>query len=251
MRMNPIAKKILKIAIGCLWWAVLIALALTLFSIMGSKLRGEVPRVLGYSVMKIISGSMGDTIPEGSYILIKECDPSLIAKGDIICFLSDDSAIRGFPNTHRVVEEPLLTEEGFEFVTRGDANPANDTVTAKGSRLVGKYVRQLPAVTRFAEALEGGMMIGIMAALLLGIVSIFTFGSIISGKDDPQKAEKAAGETADEKSREDGISEMLCELRAKGGDISLMARELEERGIDISEYINSSGRHPASEDADE
>ena len=155
------AKKI----IGVIWWVLIIGLGLLMFSIIGAKMRGEVPRIGGYSIMKIISGSMEDEIPEGSYILIREIDPAEVGEGDIITFYSSDYMIYGLPNTHRVVEPPIVTDEGIEFVTKGDANPINDKVTAKGEDLIGIYVRRLDGLTKFSEALEGGGMFIIMIVL--------------------------------------------------------------------------------------
>lgn len=151
--------------IGVIWWVLIIGLGLLMFSIIGAKMRGEVPKIGGYSIMKIISGSMEDEIPEGAYILIREIDPAEVREGDIITFYSSDYMIYGLPNTHRVVEPPIVTDGGIEFVTKGDANPINDKVTAKGEDLIGIYVRRLDGLTKFSNALEGGGMFIIMIVL--------------------------------------------------------------------------------------
>ena len=156
---------VIKKTLGALWWVLIIGLALLMFSIIGAKMRGEVPKVFGHSVMKIVSGSMETEIPEGSYILIKEIDPAEVREGDVITFFSSDYAIYGLPNTHRVVEPPIVTDGGIEFVTRGDANPTNDKVTARGDRLIGIYVRRLDGLTEFASALDGGGMMILMLVL--------------------------------------------------------------------------------------
>lgn len=156
---------VIKKTLGALWWVLIIGLAILMFSIIGAKMRGEVPKVFGHSVMKIVSGSMETEIPEGSYILIKEIDPAEVKEGDVITFFSSDYAIYGLPNTHRVVEPPIVTDGGIEFVTRGDANPTNDKVTARGDRLIGIYVRRLDGLTEFASALDGGGMMVLMLVL--------------------------------------------------------------------------------------
>ena len=156
---------VIKKTLGALWWVLIIGLSILMFSIIGAKMRGEVPKVFGHSVMKIVSGSMETEIPEGSYILIKEIDPAEVKEGDVITFFSSDYAIYGLPNTHRVVEPPIVTDGGIEFVTRGDANPTNDKVTARGDRLIGIYVRRLDGLTEFASALDGGGMMVLMLVL--------------------------------------------------------------------------------------
>ena len=127
--------KALKIAAKVFWWGATVVVALLIVSIIGAKIRGEVPYFCGYSVMNIISDSMEDRIPTGTYILIKKTDPAKIEKGNIICFYSDDPDIKGYPNTHMVVEDPIYTENGIEFVTKGTSNPENDKYTAKGDKL--------------------------------------------------------------------------------------------------------------------
>ena len=188
------AKKI----IGVIWWVLLIGLALLMFSIIGAKMRGEVPKIGGYSIMKIISGSMEDEIPEDSYILIREIDPDRVREGDIITFYSSDYMIYGLPNTHRVVEPPIVTDGGLEFVTKGDANPINDKVTAKGEDLIGIYVRRLDGLTNFAKALEGGGMFIIMIVLE---AFIFAMAAMMFLKNKKMQLEKEKEDEAHEREK--------------------------------------------------
>lgn len=176
------AKIIIKTVLSAAWWAALALLFVTMISIIGAKLRGEVPKLFGYSVMQVISGSMEDDIPKGSFILVKSEDPENIKKDDIISFYSDDMTIQGYPNTHRVVEDPIITDEGIEFVTRGDANPENDRVTAKGDKLIGKYVKNLDGLTRLSVALEGNTMMIIIGVILMASVFMITYTAVLESK---------------------------------------------------------------------
>ena len=155
------------------WWCVIVLLAALLFSIFRAKISGKVPSVFGYSVINIISSSMEDKIPKDSYILIRTADPEEVKCNDIICFYSTDPRIYGLPNTHRVVEEPIVTENGLEFVTRGDANPTNDPVNAEGENLIGIYVEKLDGLTAFSNALKGNTLIIMIIVLQLGIAAMF------------------------------------------------------------------------------
>ena len=184
---------VIKKTLGALWWVLLIGLAILMFSIIGAKMRGEVPKVFGHSVMKIVSGSMETEIPEGSYILIKEIDPAEVKEGDVITFFSSDYAIYGLPNTHRVVEPPIVTDGGIEFVTRGDANPTNDKVTASGDRLIGIFVRRLDGLTEFASALDGGGMMILMLVLEAFIFAMAAWMFVKAKKNaqgEPDEGEK-------------------------------------------------------------
>ncbi len=185
-----------KIAV-LLWWGVTVLVMVFIIGIMAAKIKGEIPYFFGYSIMNIVSGSMEDTIPEGSYILIKKTDPADIRKGDIICFYSDDPAISGFPNTHTVIEEPIYGENGIEFVTKGDANPEKDDVTAKGDKLIGKYVTNLDALTKLNDALQGNGMF-IFSIVLPGLCAVCMIASIflkLSEKDRDDDSGSQANET--------------------------------------------------------
>lgn len=164
-----------KIAVA-LWWTATILIAVMIVRILAAKIKGEVPFFFGYSVMNIVSGSMEDTIPEGSYILIQKVDPADVRKGDIICFYSDDPAIRGYPNTHTVVEDPVQGENGLEFVTKGDANPTKDSVNARAEKLIGRHVQNLDFLTNFSVMLEekGIMIITLVLPVLCVICMVGT-----------------------------------------------------------------------------
>lgn len=189
--------KILKRVVEVLWWCILALLFVTLVNIVGSKLMGKVPSVFGYSVMNIVSGSMEDEIPKDSYILIKRQDADTVRKNDIICFYSSDPKIYGMPNTHRVVEDPIITEDGIEFVTRGDANGINDKVTAKGDRLIGVYVKTLDGLTAFTKLLHGKTMIIVIVCLQIAAFSMFGYGLYNAKKNENKNKnkEKTAEET--------------------------------------------------------
>lgn len=186
---------------GAIWWGVLIVLAILMFSILGAKLKGRVPYIMGHSVMRIVSGSMESEIPEGSYILIKKIDPEEVREGDVITFYSSDYAILGLPNTHRVVEPPIVKDGGYEFVTRGDANSVNDRVTAKGDDLIGVYVRRLDGITRFSTALEGG---GMMILMLVLEAFIFVMAAFIFVKAKREGAAESTESIEKEESRSEG-----------------------------------------------
>ena len=172
--------KALKIIAKGSWWCVVISLAVLLVSIFRAKLNGEVPSVFGYSVMNIISSSMEEEIPKDSYILIKRVEPEEVGKNDVICFYSRDPQIQGIPNTHRVVEEPIVTEDGIEFVTKGDANPGPDPVNARGEDLIGVYVKRLDGITAFSNSLDGNTLIVIIIILQMGIGAMVVYTVVTS-----------------------------------------------------------------------
>ncbi len=166
-----------RIILASLWWLVVALLAIVLISVLGAKFKGEVPNICGYSVMRIVSGSMEPEISTGEYILVKKTPPHEIEQGQIISFYSEDKAIYGLPNTHRVVER-VNTESGLEFVTKGDASPINDTVNAKEEKLIGVYVAKLEWLTRLSGALNGNGMFILFIVLQMGVFAIIIYSYV-------------------------------------------------------------------------
>jgi len=95
--------------------------------------------------VEYLSHSPGDTARIAAEVT------SRLKAGDIICFYSHDSAIYGMLNTHRIVR---ILDDG-SFVTKGDANSAEDPSTVTSETIVGKYtgkVRFLRWLNSFASA---------------------------------------------------------------------------------------------------
>lgn len=170
----------------------MILLFTLLVSVFSAKITGKVPKVLGYSVIHIVSGSMETEIPENSYILIKSIKPEKVKKNDVICFYSEDPTIYGMPNTHRVAEDPIQTSNGIEFVTKGDANAGNDKINAKAKNLIGIYVRPLDGISRFSAALEGKTSIIVILCLQMCMIGMAIYTIMVLKS--PKKKEELEGE---------------------------------------------------------
>lgn len=188
--------EIVKKTLSALWWVAVALVAFLMVSVLSAKIKGEVPSVFGYSVLNIVSGSMEPEIEEGTYILVKNEGPENIKKGQIICFYSEDPDIYGHPNTHRVVEEPIVTESGYEFVTRGDANGKDDEVTAKGDRIIGVYVKELGFLSKLSESLGGNTMFIIIAVMMIGLTFMSFYGLMRDGRDGGKKTDEEIAEEA-------------------------------------------------------
>lgn len=150
-----------------LWWAAVALTALAVVVCLSAHFRGEVPRLFGYSVLHILSDSMEPTIERDSYILIRECGPEEVAKGDVICFYSTDPQILGYPNTHRVIEEPILENGEYRYVTQGDKGTVPDTHPAEGDRLIGLFVCELGLLTAVMHFIDRHLILLFLAMFLL------------------------------------------------------------------------------------
>ena len=91
---------------------------LILLSVIISCLPVTVPRLMGYEIYDVVSGSMEPEIPVGSILYVEGLAPEDVEEGDVIAFWSNGSVV-----AHRVVKNKVV--EGT-FITKGDANARED-----------------------------------------------------------------------------------------------------------------------------
>lgn len=185
--MKTKTKNIIDVVFKTCWWVAFVLLVVMVFGILSAKLKGEVPNVFGYSVVRITTPSMNDTIPVDTYILLKKTAPEDVKEKDIICFYSDDENILGYPNTHRV-KEVKIVDGKYEFVTKGDANANEDSVTAKGDKLIGKYVKTLKGVTWLSQAIKSQGAIVIFVGMFVATTGIVVATLIIKTNEENKKS---------------------------------------------------------------
>ena len=124
------------------------------------------PRLAGYEAYAIVSGSMEPSIPTGSLVYAKAAQPQTVQPGDVIVFYggaAGDTVI-----THRVTENDAQRRQ---FITKGDANAAEDVSPIPYAHLLGRVERSVPVLGYFLPAvttLEGKLsLLGVLAAALL------------------------------------------------------------------------------------
>lgn len=164
---------------------------------------GQVPQVLGYSVFRVMSGSMEPGIPENSLLIVKKTPPEEIAPGDVISFFSPDPVLEGAVNTHRVVR--IEKENGrFLFVTKGDANLIEDVYFPNDSMLVGKAVFSSYRLGVLVSLLANPLVFGTIILLpLLVILLMNLFRAVRIAADIAKKEE------------EEAVRKVLEEIKAK------------------------------------
>ena len=144
---------------------------LILLGIIAAFVPLTVPRLMGYEIYEVVSGSMEPEIPVGSILYVEETEPETVEAGDVIAFIRNGSVV-----THRVEENRYV--EG-EFITKGDANSEEDTVPVPYESLVGRSVYHLPVLGTLMSMLAGdvgklyalafaacGVMFHMLAAIL-------------------------------------------------------------------------------------
>lgn len=153
-RKNPVAA--ICSALGTLLLIIIVVACLPL----------TVPKVFGYEMYTVISGSMEPSIPTGSLVYIMDMEPQDVADGDVIAFYGghDSNAII----THRVVKNRVVMGE---FVTKGDANEKEDMNPIPYMNFLGRVELSIPVVGELAQMLTS-MEGKIAAGTLIGVAVI-------------------------------------------------------------------------------
>ena len=153
-RKNPVAA--ICSALGTLLLIIIVVACLPL----------TVPKVFGYEMYTVISGSMEPSIPTGSLVYIKDMEPQDVTDGDVIAFYGghDSNAII----THRVVKNRVVMGE---FVTKGDANEKEDMNPIPYMNFLGRVELSIPVVGELAQMLTS-MEGKIAAGTLIGVAVI-------------------------------------------------------------------------------
>ncbi len=102
------------------------------------------PSVFGVTPMVTLSGSMSGTIEVGDLIFVDKAEPEELEAGDIIAFMSGKSVV-----THRILEVQTAEDGAIQWLTKGDANNAEDQDLVHQDKLVGIYRSRIPGVGDF------------------------------------------------------------------------------------------------------
>ena len=132
---RKLSEKIFSIATSVLLAIAILFCGTVMYQI---KTNGYVT-IFGCSVFRVVSESMGDTMPVGSLIISQKTDIESIKEGDIISFFSRESYMGGQIITHRVAE--IKDRDGeLLLVTRGDANNSVDGFDVTKENFIGKII---------------------------------------------------------------------------------------------------------------
>lgn len=117
----------------------LIVFAVVALLIVVTTRSGEAPNFFGYSMFRVLTGSMEPELPVGSMVIVKRVGAEEVKVGDIITFFSTDPTLQGGVNTHRVID---IDNSGMDilFTTKGDANQFKDEYGTVGSNLIGVVI---------------------------------------------------------------------------------------------------------------
>lgn len=188
-------KNVFKKIIDILSIVIIGAAVLVLLNVVMTK-PGDVPSVMGYSLFRVMTGSMEPTIPTNSVILTHAVDPGDIEVGDVISYFSKDPAMNGAVNTHRVMD---IYEEGGKvfYRTRGDANNADDLYPPSADQIVGKVVFSSYALGVLIRLISNPLvffpliLVPLLILLILNLVKICRMAANIARQEEEQAIREA------------------------------------------------------------
>ena len=148
-----------------------LAILLLLLSILTSGADSGKPKsVLGYSYFTVLSDSMKDEIPKGSFVLVKETTPYNLEIGDNITFIRD----RYDPVTHKIIYiyENCDSSGARGFQTKGVNNTAPDKDIVYESSIIGKVIFVLPGAGTALSYIDANIHI---VFIMFGLCMVISF----------------------------------------------------------------------------
>lgn len=158
-----------------------------------------VPRLLGYEIYGVLSGSMEPTFRVGSVIYVKPSAPEEVFVGDPITYTFDLQGQDELMITHRVLEKD---DTARQFITKGDANSVADLAPVSYDRLVGRALYTIPhlgSLTVFMQSRQG-FFAGV--GILLVVLALSAVGILADSREAAAQEEGSEAESAPEESSE-------------------------------------------------
>lgn len=146
-----------------------------------TKSGSGVPDILGIQPFAIQSDSMKPFFEKGDLVIDKRVDDtSKLEVGDVITFWTIIDGQRVL-NTHRIVE--IQDAENFRyFITKGDNNSVEDSLTVHESEVVGIYqthIKKLGSVLDFLQTSKGFFCIVVLPVFAFFIYYLVTFFKVL------------------------------------------------------------------------
>jgi signal peptidase len=213
-------------------WALLVArtLATTLVTItLGLVAWSVLPRAAGWSPSVVMTGSMEPRLHPGDVVLSAPATAQMVKPGQIILVTNPAQP------AHLLVHRFVRWSSTGQIITKGDANPTEDSTPVPPADVHGLPRLRLPYVGLGVVWLRNHDWRHLGLALL---VLLATWGLLVSG---PTLPETAADEPADAAAdlTSDATDDPARELVAAGADQDRNGRRLPARDPTTGRFISS------------
>lgn len=138
------------------WLVVLLAVSMMIFTVISVTTFNRNDRdFFGFKMYIVNTDSMAATdFSAGSLILVKEVDPATIKEGDIITFMSQDTASFGETITHKIRKLTTDAEGNPGFITYGTTTDTDDETIVTYPYVLGQYQSHIPGLGIFFNFLK-------------------------------------------------------------------------------------------------
>lgn len=157
-----------------------IVLMLTGAAMMRSTREGAPATLAGYSGMIVLTGSMQDVIPQGSFILTKSVDADTLQVGDDITFMIDAATTV----THRIIDILPQIDGTLAFRTQGTNNALADADLVYEKNVVGVVIYHNLTIGKFAKWLSANWPVIIFLLAVVAVLSRVLAAIAASDDDD-------------------------------------------------------------------
>ena len=178
--------------------AVTLVMLAFLIYVMVSAAHGKAVNVFGRSVLRVETPSMEPTLHPGDYIIIRKTDPDTLEQGDVISFYSEQSDIYDLLVTHRIA---AVNADGT-FISRGDANPVDDSVPVRPERIAGKFTGKARFLIWVNSFVDMRKLLLLVVMIVILRIAVYEVKSVVKiGKKAAEESEKAAEQAHEAKIR--------------------------------------------------
>lgn len=139
-----------------IWLVVLLAVSMMIFTVISVTTFNRNDRSLfGYKMYIVNSDSMAATdFKAGSLIFVKDVKPSTLKEGDIITFMSQDTASFGQTVTHKIRKLTTDAEGNPGFITYGTTTGIDDETIVTYPYVLGQYQGHIAGLGTFFNFLK-------------------------------------------------------------------------------------------------
>jgi len=170
---------------------MILLVALVFFTISSKKNKDGIPKLGGYQLLVVLSGSMRPVFNEGDVIIVQAVAVSGIKKGAIITFKDPEDSNRIV--THRVID--IQKHKGLVFKTKGDANNTADRLAVPAGNIIGQMKFKIPYMGKgveFAKTKKGLVWLIIVPGTLVILSEVRHLAKILA--DTERKKQEGARE---------------------------------------------------------
>ena len=157
------------------WIVVAFAVFMMVFTVVSVSVFDRADRSLfGYKAFVVLSDSMSKTdFSAGDLVLVKDVDAATLKEGDVIAYISQNTANYGETVTHKIRSLTTDANGNSGFITYGTTTDTDDETVVTYPYVIGKYAAKITGVGKFFGFLKStpGYIVCILTPFLLLIVA--------------------------------------------------------------------------------